>query len=956
MIRGGDVSDDLQLKTTLTADAGPLNGVLRASGQAVQVFTAEVEGSAKRQAAAEQGATTAVAAHAAAMKQAAADAAPAIRATDGMTTAAQAQAQSLRVATADLAAAEAIRKARATAEQESMRGSAISAGQLSMAYRQLPAQITDITTSLASGMPIWMVAVQQGGQIKDSFGGIRPAMSALLGMVSPTALAFGALAAAGGGLAYAMYSGRQESKELEQALRTTGGMAGLTHGQIDALTVATARNGDITVGTAREITASLVATGELSGPALASVAAATATLARVTGKAAGDIVTSFSGLADAPAQSALKLNTTYHFLTPAVYEQVAALQAQNKQQQAAQVVADALNATMKDRTVPQLGALEKAAKAAGEAFSGMWAAAKGLGAPETVEQQLAAVETKLKQAATRKADGGTFAAGDRRAWDSNRDSPTEALELQAQILRRRIGADGELAAFRAKQQEDEAARLKELSAGHQSALIALEAAGAQQRLAVQTAGIEEQRGALKQQFDQNLKLAQDYQAELFQIDLAANSAKIANIDRLRAAEAGRKGITDPDQLLAQQAALKQFDAQRAAAIAERITLARAEVSGDRDIAPKLGATLPSDGLRAMRGADEAASDAAVKARKEASAAAEAELLAGAKASSQALIQDARARATALIATDEARLRKQLDIEGLSVDERREMEIDLTTATAAELARRDELEGKSASNRKRIEDELAAWRIGREKEVTQQFAPEWERLLAGWRDTNQLMKTSFDSTMLATVNAGEQAWIQFAQTGKLSVKSLVDTIAAESARQAYRAFMGQVAPFVSAGLGALFGSDAGITTGGTSLTELGLGGGRASGGPVSANSLQPVNERGPEVLTLDGQDYLMMGSRGGQVTRNEDALQPLPMPRGGNSGSAAASAAPAVTAVLNLSVLNQTGTPVKASATQRPDGGVELLLQAAEENMAGNVMQGAGPMSRALEQRYGLRST
>ncbi|MHA1052204.1 phage tail length tape measure family protein [Enterobacter ludwigii] len=32
-------------------------------------------------------------------------------------------------------------------------------------------QITDIVTSLASGMPVYMVAIQQGGQLRDSFGG-----------------------------------------------------------------------------------------------------------------------------------------------------------------------------------------------------------------------------------------------------------------------------------------------------------------------------------------------------------------------------------------------------------------------------------------------------------------------------------------------------------------------------------------------------------------------------------------------------------------------------------------------------------------------------------------------------------------------------------------------------------------------------------------------------------------
>src|SRR5690606_25958809 len=51
----------------------------------------------------------------------------------------------------------------------SMKAGAISAGQYSMAMRQLPMQITDVVTGLISGQPAYMVAIQQGGQLRDSF-------------------------------------------------------------------------------------------------------------------------------------------------------------------------------------------------------------------------------------------------------------------------------------------------------------------------------------------------------------------------------------------------------------------------------------------------------------------------------------------------------------------------------------------------------------------------------------------------------------------------------------------------------------------------------------------------------------------------------------------------------------------------------------------------------------------
>lgn len=55
----------------------------------------------------------------------------------------------------------------------------ISARQTEQALRQLPAQFTDIFTSLAGGQNPLMVLIQQGGQIKDSFGGVDNTLTAL---------------------------------------------------------------------------------------------------------------------------------------------------------------------------------------------------------------------------------------------------------------------------------------------------------------------------------------------------------------------------------------------------------------------------------------------------------------------------------------------------------------------------------------------------------------------------------------------------------------------------------------------------------------------------------------------------------------------------------------------------------------------------------------------------------
>lgn len=68
---------------------------------------------------------------------------------------------------------------RLSESSDAMRLAGLSAGQYQQAIRQLPAQLTDVATSLATGMPLWLVAIQQGGQITDSFGGLSNSLKLL---------------------------------------------------------------------------------------------------------------------------------------------------------------------------------------------------------------------------------------------------------------------------------------------------------------------------------------------------------------------------------------------------------------------------------------------------------------------------------------------------------------------------------------------------------------------------------------------------------------------------------------------------------------------------------------------------------------------------------------------------------------------------------------------------------
>ena len=102
----------------------------------------------------------------------------------------------------------------------------ITMGQYRQAMRMLPAQITDITTSLASGMPVWLVAIQQGGQIKDSFGGVGNACKALLKYINPLKVGIGAVVGVLGYMAYNAFTTKSQLKDISKTIQETTGVTG----------------------------------------------------------------------------------------------------------------------------------------------------------------------------------------------------------------------------------------------------------------------------------------------------------------------------------------------------------------------------------------------------------------------------------------------------------------------------------------------------------------------------------------------------------------------------------------------------------------------------------------------------------------------------------------------------------------------------------------------------------
>lgn len=204
--------------------------------------------------------------------------------------------------------------AKMNAQNQGMKMAGLSAGQYSQALRILPMQITDVVTSLASGMPVWLVAIQQGGQIKDSFGGVGNTFKVLLSYLTPTRIALAATVGVMVALGKAAYDSYESNKRLSDALILTGNYAGRTTGQIKAMAAVIAESTNSTVGAVLDIATSLVKTGKYTGEQIKQITATTAQWAQVTGDSADKITDYFDKIAKDPVQGLKELNDTFNFL------------------------------------------------------------------------------------------------------------------------------------------------------------------------------------------------------------------------------------------------------------------------------------------------------------------------------------------------------------------------------------------------------------------------------------------------------------------------------------------------------------------------------------------------------------------------------------------------------------------------------------------------------------------
>jgi phage-related minor tail protein len=274
----------------------------------------------------------------------------------------------------------------------------MSAKATTAALRQVPAQFTDIIVSLQGGQAPLTVLLQQGGQLKDVFGGIGPAARALggyiAGLVSPLTLAAGAAIT----LAAGFLKGQQEQQAFARTLIETGNAAGVTAGKLSGIADAISRTGGTTQGQAAEVLNKIAASGLVAAGNLQKFTTVAIEMERAGGQAAVKTAEAFAELGKDPLRASIKLNESMNYLTQSTYEQIKALSEQGLEVEAAKAAQEAFAdslATRAPQMEAQLGLVEKAWRLIKDAIAGAGSAIAQIGRADTGKAAIAAIDVAI---------------------------------------------------------------------------------------------------------------------------------------------------------------------------------------------------------------------------------------------------------------------------------------------------------------------------------------------------------------------------------------------------------------------------------------------------------------------------------------------------------------------------------------------------------------------------------
>ena len=319
----------------------------------------------------------------------------------------------------------------------------MSAAAMNAALRGVPAQFTDIATSLAAGQPPMQVFLQQGGQLKDMFGGVGPAAKALggyvLGLISPLTIA----AAAAGLLIYAFSKGASESAAFQQTIIMTGNASGVTVGQLNAMAQSIgAVTG--TQGKAAEALNTMAGSGAVASKNLEAFTTTAIELEKTVGQSVAETASKFKQLADEPLKASIKFNESLNYLTSSTYKHIRALEEQGRKTEAVEVAQNAYaqaSQRQADQVAQSAGIMERAWRSLWGVVTKAWDAMAGIGREQTINDRLGAVNKQIAELESQRAKpSGIGSAFGGMALQGGADPNTERALTQLRAQAAALGA------------------------------------------------------------------------------------------------------------------------------------------------------------------------------------------------------------------------------------------------------------------------------------------------------------------------------------------------------------------------------------------------------------------------------------------------------------------------------------------------------------------------------------
>ena len=748
---------------------------------------------------------------------------------------------------------------------------ALSAKQYQQALRGMPAQITDIVVSLQAGQNPLTVFLQQGGQIKDMFGGIGPALSgmgrAVLGMINPVTLATVALGAFG----IAAVKGMNEVAALGKSLAATGNSLGMTASQLQSMAEGIdAASEAVTQSAASEVLVALVRDGRVAAGSIDEVAEAISLMAATGEGDVAKLVESFGKIKEDPVKAIQELNRAYNFLTPAIYDQIRALKEQGREEEAIALAQETAAAAVKQRAtevVDQAGYMERAWSSLKKIASEAWDAMSGVGRPDAIGAE---IEKLRNQIQVTESGGSYFSGGVGFGGIEEARARLAVLEAQKVATEKAAKAQADQ-----RKETDEYIKAQEAVAkAHDSSRSAVDKANESlKKYRENLAAIRKinpnapeldpamiarteasiMAGASKGK-GRSASGKDPLDAQLREVQRAAKLEADIYRDRNRFIELynSQNLLSTTEYYDAQRAALEENTAAQQAALEAQIAILR----GKKDAQDQINALI-AEGFALEREANARMAELTLR---------------QSGAEEQKRITDALERANE-VRTEASNILSQLqrDEERINIARQIGAEGEFEALIKLGEVRREAYEAlvKQIDLYERLSAIDPAGMTDKQREALEKMAPQIDSIrlqaekLAADLDPlgskiNGIFKDAFADAFTDFITGTKSASEAFAAFGKSVINQLAQIAAQQMAAQIFGMFAGSffgssAAPSVAAGGGSLLGDTSGFK----------LSGMRAKGGPVSPYGTYLVGENGPELL--------QMGGRAGVVIPNDKML-------------------------------------------------------------------------------------